>query len=91
MQRICLVAAGTKARCSFGSKTGIVHKTPNTGGFNINGSKVLTQSECIPDVNIECFGQCNANPAQPKPCKPDGVWMYPCEMLEEDGDEVITT
>ncbi len=66
-----------------------MHKTPNVGALNVNGHDILTQSECIPKVNIECFGKCNANPANPKPCNPEGVWLYPCDMFEIGNDEVI--
>ena len=85
------MAAETKVRCSFGSEPGLVHKTPGAGGFDFNGSKVMTQSECIAGVHIDCFGQCNANPKQPKPCSPNGVWLYPCEMFQEGDASVITT
>ena len=68
------LVSGAKLKCTFGTVPGNLNVVvPN--GVTIGGKNIATMTDCIPMVNIGCFGKCNLVPAAPKPCTPAGVWM----------------
>lgn len=68
------VVSGARLSCSFGTTPANLNVVIPKG-VTINNKNIATIADCIPYVNIGCFGKCNVVPAAPKPCTPCGAWM----------------
>lgn len=68
------VVSGAKIKCTFGTTLATLN-VPIPKPLQIEGKNVATATDCIPMVNIGCFGKCNVVPSAPKPCTPAGVWV----------------
>ena len=90
MQKTYIAVSGMKIKCSFGSQKAVV-RTAGPKAITINGHNVVSQADCIPEVNIGCLGTCHANPDNPVCCHPEGVWLYPFENMILNDDRAITT
>lgn len=83
------VVDGTKLQCTMGTESAEL-KTSAPRSFSIGGKDVATAKDCIPYINIGCFGKCNAVPHETKPCTPTGVWINTCDMLTVDDAPALT-
>lgn len=83
------VVSGAKLKCTFGTTPATLN-VPIPKPLKINGKNVATQTDCIPYVNIGCFGKCNVVPSAPKPCTPAGVWVNTSTRVSAGGMPVLT-
>lgn len=84
------VVSGARLKCSMGTvpaTLNVVVPKP----LKINGKNVATQTDCVPLVNIGCFGKCNVVPAAPKPCTPAGAWIKTSTKVSAMAMPVLTT
>ncbi len=68
------VVSGARISCTFGTTPATLNVVVPKG-VTLGGKNIATSVDCVPLVNIGCFGKCNVVPAAPKPCTPGGVWM----------------
>lgn len=84
------VVSGARLKCTFGTTPATLN-VPVPKPLVINGKNVATQIDCVPIVNVGCFGKCNMVPAAPKPCTPSGVWVNTSKEVSVGGAAALTT
>lgn len=83
------VVSGAKLKCTLGTEEAVLNVVvPKT--LTIEGKYVATQTDCIPLVNIGCFGTCMTSPDEPKPCTPEGYWANVSDKVTVDGAPALT-
>jgi len=82
------VVSGAKLKCTMGTISAPLIALPK--GVSMDGKPVATMTDCIPYVNIGCFGKCNVVPTAPKPCTPAGVWMNTSKDLKVNEIPALT-
>ena len=84
------VVSGARLKCTFGTTPATLN-VPIPRTLKINGKNVANQMDCIPIVNVGCFGKCNMVPTAPKPCTPAGYWVNTSTKVSVDGMPALTT
>ena len=84
------VVSGARLKCTFGTVPATLN-VPVPKPLTIEGKNVATSTDCIPLVNIGCFGKCNVVPAAPKPCTPAGMWVNTSTKVSVGMMPVLTT
>lgn len=83
------VVSGAQLTCPLGTNPATLNVIPK--GVFFDGKAVATMADCIPFVNIGCFGKCNVVPAVPKPCTPAGVWINVSNKLKVNEIPALTS
>lgn len=68
------LVSGEKLKCSCGTQESELKTTVNKGVY-IDRKLATTMADSLGEVNIGCFGQCMANPNEPKTCMFEGFWI----------------
>lgn len=68
------IVSGARLQCTMGTTPATLN-VPVPKPLTIDGKNVATAVDCVPFVNIGCFGKCNVVPTVPKPCTPAGAWV----------------
>lgn len=83
------VVDGTKLQCTMGTEPAEL-KVSARRSTSIGGKSVATAQDCIPYINIGCFGKCKAIHQGLKPCTPAGTWENTNKKLEVDDAQALT-
>lgn len=83
------VVSGARLKCTMGTIPASL-LVPIPKSLTINGKNVATATDCIPYVNVGCFGKCNIVPTAPKPCTPAGVWVNTSTKVSVDMIPALT-
>lgn len=89
MDRCDYITSGEVLKCSCGTeKTELKVAVKRT--ITIDDKRIATMVDSLPDVNIECFGQCKADQNTLAPYVFEGFWVDGCKRVIVDGFPALT-